>query len=929
MFDGGIEEENKRKELKDFRRLDLAKENMDEFYRLAEKRNEVMASKVLERGMKKEEVRVIILGGYHASGVKDILRASGVSFDEILPRSSEKNDKSLYQKRVKLQGERFLGKSLEKGEKGEKGEKNAKNLDKNLGNSRKNEQKSLIKLENIENRKNNFIEKNNDRLQVLSVFSDMGLTLSGDKIEKFVEFLVNKENFEEKNLKNQKILEEKYKALDDDLKYMISILAYYSGNKDIDIESFEKNKKLTKEEEILKEAGKKLEEKGKEFGVDVNLEEARKILEEDERREELKRIQDEIEKKLNKSEEKDINKNLTIRERLKRFNEEVLKLVKKFFGGVLGGEIEEEKLKKLLQWKNKIKTNFNNNNEINTSPKYKLILELENENDISLKKQSNKEIEIEIKDIEINGVKYSFNDGRNKQIKFYRYDAEKDLQGEGKNDVRHVIDKNGNFCILLDGRTIKFIQKIYETILNQDKKNKDKAQKAVNELLNVFVKHEAREYKYEKERKTSEEAHKEAHKEAIKEAFEEGEYTEWFLICLYNLINEEDAEKKDSLALIFLKLLEKEEEIKKKIDELREKTYENIISLVMNCIFNKEAEKNEKDIKDFLIEKVGKLYTSKNLKGKEVQNKKEIKEDKITSLLGKKNSFDERVYFDKKKMIQEFSINAFDAFELPLNKINKLKIKNIKIYKSEEAYDVKYKIDGDSFCVALGKDLLSLSSKDNVLDMLLKAILNYGLEEKYQRKKGKDEVFCQEAALDEIYKEKPEFWFFIKGINAFVKKTLFKKGEIYKPFFKDKEELNDFFKSVCYYHNEAILYSKNPIKFFKKYFKFKGLYFDEIVDILNEDIEELSDIKYKKIKELISNIPRLKVYKFNSKEKLKGIRHEIVKNLQDNSDFYNIFLAEDFIDIITHMNVSSLTLKKIVEIFINAMVWRSKRPYRN
>ena len=388
------------------------------------------------------------------------------------------------------------------------------------------------------------------------------------------------------------------------------------------------------------------------------------------------------------------------------------------------------------------------------------------------------------------------------------------------------------------------------------------------------------------------------------------------MICLYNLINEEDAEKKDSLALIFLKLLEKEEEIKKKIDELREKTYENIISLVMNCIFNKEAEKNEKDIKDFLIEKVGKLYTSKNLKGKEVQNKKEIKEDKITSLLGKKNSFDERVYFDKKKMIQEFSINAFDAFELPLNKINKLKIKNIKIYKSEEAYDVKYKIDGDSFCVALGKDLLSLSSKDNVLDMLLKAILNYGLEEKYQRKKGKDEVFCQEAALDEIYKEKPEFWFFIKGINAFVKKTLFKKGEIYKPFFKDKEELNDFFKSVCYYHNEAILYSKNPIKFFKKYFKFKGLYFDEIVDILNEDIEELSDIKYKKIKELISNIPRLKVYKFNSKEKLKGIRHEIVKNLQDNSDFYNIFLAEDFIDIITHMNVSSLTLKKIVEIFI-------------
>ena len=129
-----------------------------------------------------------------------------------------------------MQGERFLGKSLEKVE---KVEKNAKNLDKDLGNSRKNEQKSLIKLENIENRKNNFIEKNNDRLQVLSVFSDMGLTLSGDKIEKFVEFLVNKENFEEKNLKNQKILEEKYKALDDDLKYMISILAYYSGNKKI------------------------------------------------------------------------------------------------------------------------------------------------------------------------------------------------------------------------------------------------------------------------------------------------------------------------------------------------------------------------------------------------------------------------------------------------------------------------------------------------------------------------------------------------------------------------------------------------------------------------------------------------------------------------------------------------------------------------
>ncbi len=334
----------------DLRGMSLAKENMDEFYFLAEKRNEVMARNLLRERFKKGEVRAIVLGGFHAGGVKEILRASGVSFDEILPRSFEKNDKSLYQKRVKLQGERF---NLAKG------------FNKDLEKTREDEQKSFINAEN-------------DKLQVLSVFSSLGLTLEGDKIDIFVEFLINRDGFEgkidkknaknfkkiEKDTENLRNLEKKYNKLDDDLKYMIAVLAYYSGNKSIDIENLENGKnKLIKEEKILKEAGEKIEEIGKYLGVDVNLENVRKILGKEEKKEELKKINEKIEKRENEvlgKNSKNINFIKNLKDNIKMFSSEVLGIVKKTFNKIKGkiaalsgAKLDENKISNYFAQSNK------------------------------------------------------------------------------------------------------------------------------------------------------------------------------------------------------------------------------------------------------------------------------------------------------------------------------------------------------------------------------------------------------------------------------------------------------------------------------------------------------------------------------------------------------------------------------------------------
>lgn len=210
-------------------KLQLSINNMKNFYKLANKRNEVMSESVLFSPLKKGEVRAIVLGGYHTDGVKNLFKAKGISYEIILPNFLGERT-NLYEKRIREQGERFYN-----------------------------------DLDNED-----IFDIKNDKLELVSLFANSGLDLDGTKIEQFVEFLVNRKKTNKLPLvnKNQKTLktddlEKKYNNMPEDLKFIINLIAFYGDNKDLRVSS--KNEKiLIKNINNLKKGLKKL-------GIDFDI----------------------------------------------------------------------------------------------------------------------------------------------------------------------------------------------------------------------------------------------------------------------------------------------------------------------------------------------------------------------------------------------------------------------------------------------------------------------------------------------------------------------------------------------------------------------------------------------------------------------------------------------------------------------------------
>jgi hypothetical protein len=81
-----------------------AENNMDKFYKLAEKRNEIMINKMLiEMENKKEKTGVIVTGGYHTNGITEILRNKGISYTVISPKLKKESDNGKYIEGIKEQ----------------------------------------------------------------------------------------------------------------------------------------------------------------------------------------------------------------------------------------------------------------------------------------------------------------------------------------------------------------------------------------------------------------------------------------------------------------------------------------------------------------------------------------------------------------------------------------------------------------------------------------------------------------------------------------------------------------------------------------------------------------------------------------------------------------------------------------------------------
>ncbi len=74
--------------------LKTAKKNMQEFYHLASKRNEIMANNILSKKYKKIKVKALIFGGYHSLGIKEYLKTRGISYEEIIPNIEENYSKN-------------------------------------------------------------------------------------------------------------------------------------------------------------------------------------------------------------------------------------------------------------------------------------------------------------------------------------------------------------------------------------------------------------------------------------------------------------------------------------------------------------------------------------------------------------------------------------------------------------------------------------------------------------------------------------------------------------------------------------------------------------------------------------------------------------------------------------------------------------------
>ncbi len=82
-------------------KLEQAEENMNKFYDGAEKRNEEMMKNLLKE--KKSNVKIAIVGGYHAEGITKLMKSRGISYKLITPVSNGNYDKDLYLKRVEKQ----------------------------------------------------------------------------------------------------------------------------------------------------------------------------------------------------------------------------------------------------------------------------------------------------------------------------------------------------------------------------------------------------------------------------------------------------------------------------------------------------------------------------------------------------------------------------------------------------------------------------------------------------------------------------------------------------------------------------------------------------------------------------------------------------------------------------------------------------------
>ncbi|MCP3659160.1 MAG: hypothetical protein GY830_02115 [Bacteroidetes bacterium] len=82
---------------------------MEKFYTFVNQRNMVMVNNLL-KGIeeKSKEIAVLIVGGYHTRRIKDILRAKGISYKEILVKTANNaksriESKEIYLKSLKKQ----------------------------------------------------------------------------------------------------------------------------------------------------------------------------------------------------------------------------------------------------------------------------------------------------------------------------------------------------------------------------------------------------------------------------------------------------------------------------------------------------------------------------------------------------------------------------------------------------------------------------------------------------------------------------------------------------------------------------------------------------------------------------------------------------------------------------------------------------------
>ncbi|MFC1546490.1 hypothetical protein ACFL4O_02095 [bacterium] len=99
--------------------IDKAYKCMKEFYRLADKRNEVMVRNMLNKLQKSNSSLVIsnykypsgilVIGGYHTQRVTQILRNKGISYQVIRPNITQAHDKQIYMDRIKDKAQLLSG----------------------------------------------------------------------------------------------------------------------------------------------------------------------------------------------------------------------------------------------------------------------------------------------------------------------------------------------------------------------------------------------------------------------------------------------------------------------------------------------------------------------------------------------------------------------------------------------------------------------------------------------------------------------------------------------------------------------------------------------------------------------------------------------------------------------------------------------------